>query len=54
MLGISFATSDLKVGAALLPLVGPARIELALLTSVLLKNPPAPPITIIELACGGV
>ena len=48
--GISEATSDRNVGAAADPVVGPANIAFALLVSVLLKNPPAPPITIIAFA----
>ena len=54
MEGISFATSDLNVGAAADPVVGPAKIAFALLVSVLLKNAPDPPIGMIELAEGGV
>ena len=54
MVGISAATSDLNVGAAADPEVGPDKIVFALLVSVLLKNAPAPPIVIIELAAGGV
>ena len=52
--GISAATKLLNVGAAADPVVGPANIAFALLVSVLLKNAPAPPIVIIELAAGGV
>ena len=52
--GISAATSDLNVGAAADPVVGPANIRFAFLVSVLLKNAPDPPIVIIELAAGGV
>ena len=50
MEGISEATRDRNVGAAADPLVGPAKIAFALSVSVLLKNPPGPPITITEVA----
>jgi len=52
--GISATTSDLNVGAAADPVVGPAKTIFAFLVSVLLKNAPDPPIVIIELAFGGV
>ena len=47
MEGISAATKLLNVGAAALPVVGPANIAFALLVSVLLKNPPEPPTVLI-------
>ena len=52
--GISAATKLLNVGAAALPVVGPANTIFAFLVSVLLKNAPDPPTVIIELASGGV
>ena len=52
--GISATTSDLNVGAAADPVVGPDKTVFAVHVSVLLKKPPEPPITIIELADGGV
>ena len=52
--GMSAATKALNVGAAALPVVGPANTAFALLVVALSKNAPVPPIVIIELAEGGV
>ena len=50
ILGISAATNALNVGAASLPVVGPDKTALALLTVSLSKNPPIPPIFITLVA----
>ena len=50
MEGISAATKLLNVGAAALPVVGPANTMFAFLVVALSKNAPLPPIGIILVA----
>ena len=50
MEGISAATKLLNVGAAALPVVGPAKTIFAFCVAVLLTNAPVPPISIMLVA----